>query len=110
MATQATVKQPNKFSLWYNGNAGQRTVGAFYSVGASIVILGAMFKILHLAGASYVLGAGMITEAILFFIGVFEKPHKNYHWENLYPALVGEEATPVSLGDNLPSADRKSVV
>ncbi len=84
----ATIKQPGAFSTWYNGNSGQRTVGAFYSLGASVVIIGALFKIMHWPGAGYVLTAGMVTEAILFFIGVFEKPHKNYHWENVYPSLL----------------------
>jgi gliding motility-associated protein GldL len=98
---QATaVNQPNKFTIWYNSNLGQRTVGAFYSVGASIVILGALFKIQHWPAASYILTAGMITEAILFFIGVFEKPHKDYHWENVYPSLVGEKAKPLQIGGN----------
>jgi len=103
--TQATVvKQPNKFSIWYNSPSGQRLVGVFYSAGASVVITGALFKIMHWTGAGYVLSAGMITEAILFFIGVFEKPHRNYHWENVYPALVGDKAEPISLADAMPSA------
>ncbi|MDR3328081.1 MAG: gliding motility protein GldL [Prevotellaceae bacterium] len=97
--TQTTaVKKPSKFAIWYNSNAGQRTVAAFYSVGASIVILGALFKIMHWPAAGYVLSTGMITEAVLFFIGVFEKPHKNYHWENVYPSLMGERAEPVAIG------------
>ena len=86
----ATIKQPGAFSTWYNGNSGQRTVGAFYSLGASVVIIGALFKIMHWPGAGYVLTAGMVTEAILFFIGVFEKPHKNYKWERVYPSLLDD--------------------
>ncbi len=93
---RATFKQPSGFSAWYNSNGGQRTVGALYSVGASVVILGALFKIMHWPGAGYVLTAGMITEAILFFIGVFEKPHKNYNWENVYPSLLDSSAGPVA--------------
>ena len=85
-----TIKQPGAFSTWYNGNSGQRTVGAFYSLGASVVIIGALFKIMHWPGAGYVLTAGMVTEAILFFIGVFEKPHKNYNWERVYPSLLDD--------------------
>ncbi len=92
----ATIKEPGKFSTWYNSNGGQRTVGAFYSLGASVVILGALFKIMHWPGAGYVLTAGMITEAILFAIGVFEKPHKNYHWENVYPSLLLNNEGPVA--------------
>ena len=61
----ATIKQPGAFSTWYNGNSGQRTVGAFYSLGASVVIIGALFKIMHWPGAGYVLTAGMVTELSL---------------------------------------------
>ncbi|MDR1543589.1 MAG: gliding motility protein GldL [Prevotellaceae bacterium] len=100
----ATIKQSSKFMVWYNSPQGQRLVGATYSLGASVVILGALFKIMHWPAAGYILTAGMITEAILFGIGVFEKPHKSYHWENIYPALVGENVEPVSLGSAMPSA------
>ncbi len=71
-------------------------VNMVYSLGASIVIIGAMFKILHLPFASYILGAGMVTEAFLFFIGIFEKPHATYHWENVYPQLLGNETVNAS--------------
>lgn len=84
------AKQSN-FSVWYNSPKGQSVVAAVYSIGAAIVILGALFKIQHWPGASIVLTAGMITEAVLFGIGVFEKPHKTYHWENIFPALTGNE-------------------
>ena len=93
----ATIKEPNKFSIWYNSNAGQRTVGAFYSIGASVVIIGALFKIMHWPFAGIILTAGMVTEAVLFFIGVFEKPHKNYHWENIYPQLLVNNEGPVGI-------------
>jgi len=103
--TQAvTIKKTNKFAIWYNSPIGQRVVSAIYCLGASVVILGALFKILHWRGANHVLAAGMITEAFLFFIGVFEKPHRNYHWENMFPALVGDNAEPVSMANTLPSS------
>ena len=104
--TQAvTVKQPSGFSRWYNSPGGQRLVGATYSIGASLVIIGALFKIQHWMFASELLTVGMLTEAVLFGIGVFEKPHKTYHWENMFPALVGDHAIePVSMGNALPSS------
>ena len=104
MANTQAIKQPSGFSRWYNSPGGQRLVGATYCLGASVVILGALFKIQHWTGAGIVLTAGMITEAILFGIGVFEKPHKNYHWENMFPVLVGDNAEAVSMGNALPSA------
>ena len=108
MANTQAVKQPSGFSRWYNSPSGQRLVGATYCLGASVVILGALFKIQHWPGASYVLTAGMITEAILFGIGVFEKPHKNYHWENMFPALLGDTTASMSVADALPSSSLSS--
>jgi len=104
MANTQAVKQPSGFSRWYNSPSGQRLVGATYCLGAAVVILGALFKIQHWPGAGYVLTAGMITEAILFGIGVFEKPHKVYHWENMFPALMGDTASSTSIVDALPSS------
>lgn len=79
----------DKVCAWYASHG--VAVGMVYSIGASVVIIGALFKILHWPGASYVLMAGMFTEAFLFIIGIFEKPHPTYHWENVYPQLVHEE-------------------
>ncbi|WP_373552080.1 gliding motility protein GldL [Haliscomenobacter sp.] len=56
-------------------------------VGASVVLLGALFKIMSWPLADEMLILGMITEAILFlFIGVIG-PDKDYYWEKLYPGL-----------------------
>jgi len=46
-----------------------------YGIGAAVVIVGAMFKILHLPGASEMLGIGLTTEASLFFLSAFEPKH-----------------------------------
>jgi len=64
----------NSFDIWWNSPKVKRFVGGAYSIGASIVILGAMFKILHLNFASEMLMVGMSTEAILFGLGIFDKP------------------------------------
>jgi len=61
-----------------------------YGIGASIVIFGAMFKILHLPGAAAMLGIGLTTEALIFFISAFEPPHKELDWTKVYPEL-GED-------------------
>ena len=86
----------SKFQDWYSSPSGQKYVGIFYSLGASVVIIGALFKILHWPGASQVLMVGMITEALLFAIGIFEKPHKTYHWENVFPILTQEDVEPMN--------------
>ena len=63
-------------------------------MGASIVIVGALFKIMHFPGAGPMLVAGMSIEAILFAIGCLDKPHAEHHWENVFPQLVGYGADP----------------
>jgi len=86
----------DKVIAWYASQA--YAVGIIYSLGASVVIIGALFKILHWPGASIVLMIGMFTEAFLFILGIFEKPHAAYHWEHVFPQLVAEEADPLVVG------------
>lgn len=63
-----------------------------YGIGASVVILGAMCKILHWPGANIMIVAGMTTEAIIFLFSAFEPLHVEYNWALVYPELaVGEE-------------------
>ncbi|MBF98323.1 MAG: gliding motility protein GldL [Owenweeksia sp.] len=62
-----------------------------YGIGASVVILGAMFKILHYPGADFMLVLGLTTEAVIFFFSTFEKPHEEYDWTLVYPELAGME-------------------
>src|SRR5574344_1657081 len=74
----------SKFDLWWNAPTTKRIVGAAYSLGAAVVIIGAMFKILHLEGAGLMLGIGMTVEAVLFALGVFDKPHQDYEWHKVF--------------------------
>ncbi len=60
-----------------------------YGIGAAVVILGALFKILHLPLANQMLIAGMGTEAIIFFFSAFEPLHVEYDWSIVYPELAG---------------------
>jgi gliding motility-associated protein GldL len=86
----ATEKQGfgAKFMHWYESYQGKNIVNIVYSAGASVVIIGALFKILHWPGASQVLMIGMFTEAFLFLIGTLEHPHPEFHWENVFPQLL----------------------
>ena len=77
-----------RFFHWYESYDGKNVVNIVYSVGASVVIIGALFKILHWPGASQVLMIGMFTEAFLFLIGTLEHPHPEFHWENVFPQLL----------------------
>lgn len=59
------------------------------SWGASIVIVGALFKILHLGGVwgNYMIGIGLGVEAILFFLTGLRQPAQELPWERVYPEL-----------------------
>lgn len=59
-----------------------------YGWGASIVILGALFKIEHYPGASIMLATGLGMEAIIFFFSAFEKQHEEPDWSLVYPELA----------------------
>lgn len=65
-----------------------------YGIGAAIVIVGAMFKILHLPGAGIMLGVGLTTEAIIFLFSAFEPKHQEYDWSLVYPELAGDVPAP----------------
>ncbi len=60
------------------------------SWGASVVIVGALFKILHLGGVfgNYMIGAGLGVEACLFFLTGFFPPAKDPEWHRVYPELA----------------------
>jgi gliding motility-associated protein GldL len=90
MATGKAAKQGvgARFMHWYESYQGKNITNIIYSVGASVVIIGALFKILHWPGASQVLMVGMFTEAFLFLIGTLEHPHPEFHWENVFPQLL----------------------
>jgi len=84
-------KEKSGFMKWYESYKGRRVTGIIYSVGAAVVIVGALFKILHWPGASVVLMIGMFTEAFLFTIGTLDAPHPTYAWEQVFPQLVSLE-------------------
>lgn len=59
-----------------------------YGIGAAVVIVGALFKILHLPGANEMLFIGLSTEAIIFFLSAFEPKHAEPDWTKVYPELA----------------------
>lgn len=71
-----------------------------YGWGASVVILGAMFKILHLPGADIMLVVGLTTEAVIFFFSAFEKPGEELDWTLVYPELAGMTDEEEQYGNN----------
>jgi gliding motility-associated protein GldL len=70
------------------------------SVGAAVVVVGALFKIMHWPGAGEMLTVGLLVEAGLFFMGVVQPaapPDAHYHWERVYPILdegISDEELP----------------
>jgi gliding motility-associated protein GldL len=61
-----------------------------YGIGAAVVILGAMFKILDLQGANWMIGIGLSVEAVIFFLSAFEPSPKEVDWSKVYPELDEE--------------------
>ena len=96
MSTEKTAPKGAwaKFMHWYESYQGKRVVACVYSLGASVVIVGALFKIMHFPGAGPMLVVGMGVEALLFAIGCLDKPHPEFHWENVFPQLLGHGTDP----------------
>ena len=71
-----------------------------YGIGAAVVILGALFKIMHWPMASEMLIVGMGTEVFIFVFSAFEPMHEEVDWTLVYPELAGiddEEFSPIEL-------------
>jgi len=67
-----------------------------YGIGAAVVIVGALFKILHLAGANEMLMVGLLTEAVIFFLSAFEPAHPETDWSKVYPELSEDFEAPAT--------------
>lgn len=83
-----------------------------YGIGAAVVIIGAMFKILHLPGASAMLTVGLSTEAVIFFLSAFEPKHAETDWSRVYPELAddyegGRPAPRAQVASNQGSVSKK---
>ena len=63
-----------RLQKWMDSVAGQTFLNYAYSWGASVVILGTLFKLTHLPGANFFLFLGMGTEVFVFFISAFDRP------------------------------------
>ena len=66
---------------------GKTLLNFIFSFGAAVVILGALFKILHWRGATGMLMAGMFTEVAIFTIYALIPPPSEYYWEKFYPGI-----------------------
>ena len=78
----------NVVEKFLSGEKGQRFFNFAYSIGAAVVIWGALFKILHLPGGNTLLCVGMGTEVLMFILTAFDRPAKEYKWEEVFPVLA----------------------
>jgi hypothetical protein len=76
-----------------NGKRFKNFMTKLYGLGAAVVIMGALFKILHLPFADLMLIVGLTTEAVIFAISAFEAPAKDYDWSLVYPEFEGGESS-----------------
>ncbi len=74
-------------SLFFETKQGKYIKNLIIGVGASIVLLGALFKLQHWPGAGPMLTIGMLTEAFIFALLGLLPPHKDYYWERFYPNI-----------------------
>ena len=70
----------------------KKVMNAVYGIGASIVIIGALFKILHWGGGNAMLMIGLITEALVFLVSAFEPVDSELDWSKVYPELAGQDS------------------
>jgi len=85
----------------------KKMMAKVYGLGGAVVILGALFKITHWPGATAILTAGLLTEAVIFILSAFEPLHEDPKWELVYPELAQDEFTDI---DELPSSSRNNRV
>lgn len=75
-------------------------------VGAAVVLIGALYKIMSWPGANEMLQIGLLTEAGLFLMLGLLGPEKEYYWEKLYPGLdkYGSKVEPITYDSSAPAA------
>ncbi|GLB47730.1 type IX secretion system motor protein PorL/GldL [Neptunitalea lumnitzerae] len=77
--------------------AGKKIMNMVYGLGASVVIIGALFKITHWEfgpiNGTLMLAIGLVTEALIFAIAAFEPVEDELDWTKVYPELAGGQAT-----------------
>jgi gliding motility-associated protein GldL len=82
------MKKENAFNRFLETPFFRRFMAVAYGLGASLVILGALFKINHYNGATEMLLIGMVTEAIIFALSALQKPHVEPDWSKIHPEFI----------------------
>jgi len=78
----------NPIALFFETNKGKYIKNLIIGLGASVVLLGALFKIQHWAGGATMLTIGMSVEAFIFAMLGLLPPHHDYYWERFYPNIT----------------------
>ncbi|MDE0599189.1 MAG: gliding motility protein GldL, partial [Dokdonia donghaensis] len=68
---------------------GKKLMNMVYGLGAAVVIIGALFKIMHWPFGNEMLIVGLVTEAVVFAISAFEPVDDELDWALVYPELAG---------------------
>ena len=98
-----------RLQKWLDSVPGQTFMNYAYSWGASIVILGALFKLTHMPGANFWLFLGMGTEVLVFFISGFDRPFDKTADGRVLPTHVGMDTGVVANGEGEFSGDVQPV-
>jgi gliding motility-associated protein GldL len=73
-------------------NSFKKGMNMVYGLGAAVVIIGALFKIMHWPYGDLMLIIGLVTEAGVFVVSAFEPVDKELDWSKVYPELAGGES------------------
>ena len=76
-----------KFQKFLASRKYKTFMGYLYGWGASVVMIGAYFKLTHIPGADFMLALGLGIEALIFFMSAFEPQHMEYAWDNVFVEL-----------------------
>lgn len=99
-----------RMQKWMDSVPGQTFLNYAYSWGASVVILGTLFKLTHLPGANFFLFLGMGTEVFVFFISAFDRPFdKTTDGMELDVHLAEEKPSAVVIGGNQTHVDTEAI-
>ena len=80
-------KELGKFQKFLASKKYKTFMGYLYGWGASVVMIGAYFKLTHIPGADFMLALGLGIEALIFFMSAFEPQHMEYAWDNVFVEL-----------------------
>ncbi len=95
-------------NVWYKTGWFKYAKNLIIGVGASLVMIGALFKIESLPNASLFLTIGLVTEALLFLMLGLLPPDKDYYWEKLYPGIEDYHADVPAILPGVGAVDSKN--